>query len=76
MFNYLLGAYFDNVLPALSLLGLGAFAIFKPEILTSAFSPRFFVDKLNISSRHGFQIIGCFLVLIGALMLVGIIRLF
>jgi hypothetical protein len=64
----------NNFFTGLIILGISAVFFLKPQEMADLLPPTFFTDKLGMSSRSAYQVIGLLVGTFGLLILVGIIR--
>jgi hypothetical protein len=66
----------NNFLFGLSIIALGGSMIWKPDFWGNIIPPTFFIDKMGMSTRSAYQIIGFLIGFLGFLIAVTIIKVF
>ena len=59
-------------LAGLLIVALGVFMFLKPDVCAELIQPTFFVDKLGMSSRSAYQVLGLVGGIFGVLLMFGI----
>jgi hypothetical protein len=65
----------NNFFIGLLVMGVGVFSFMKPEILADIIPPTFAVDKLGMSSRSFYQVLGLLLGIFSVFIIFGIFKL-
>jgi uncharacterized membrane protein len=65
----------SNFFIGLIVMGVGVFSFMKPDILANIIPPTFAVDKMNMSSRSFYQVLGLLLFIFSFLIIFRIIPL-
>lgn len=74
MINYLIAGYIDNAVAGIVILAISLFMFIKPEACADLINPTFMTEKLNMSGKSAYQVLGLIFGMIGLLMILYIIR--
>jgi uncharacterized membrane protein len=65
----------NNFFIGLLVMGVGVFSFMKPDILANIIPPTFAVDKMGMSSRSFYQVLGLLFFIFSIFIIFGIIKL-
>jgi hypothetical protein len=65
----------NNFFIGLIVMGVGVFSFMKPDILADIIPPTFAVDKMGMSSRSFYQVLGLLFFIFSIFIIFGIIKL-